>query len=62
MVRGILFYKTISSFPEKISFKLSPLEKNCMKCQNLFSGDNIINLSSVDFAQRIVMVNLSFIN
>ena len=27
-----------------------------MKCQNLFSGKNIINLSSAEFAHRMVKV------
>ena len=31
----------------------------CMKCHNLFSGENKnnINLSSAEFAQRVVKVN-----
>ena len=37
-------------------------ETICMKCQSLFSREkkskkNIINLSSTDFAQRVVKVN-----
>ena len=38
--------------------KLSPLETTCMKCQILFSGKNITNLASAEFAQRVVMVNI----
>ena len=52
-------------FPQKtdfdISCKLSPMETVCMKCQSLFSGgkkENIIFLSSAEFAKRVVMVNL----
>ena len=36
---------------------LHPMETICMKCQILFSGKNkknIINLSSVELAQRVV--------
>ena len=29
-----------------------------MKCQNLFSGKKIINLSSAELAQRMVMVRI----
>ena len=29
----------------------------CMKCQSLFSGKNIINLSSNDFAPKVVKIN-----
>ena len=35
----------------------------CMKCQNPFPGknkENIINLSSAEFAQRVVKVKVSF--
>ena len=45
-------------FAENISFDiLCKLVKICMKCQRLFSGKNnknIINLSSAEFAQRVV--------
>ena len=48
-----------------ISYKLSPMETICMKCQILFSGNNkknIINLPSAEFAQRVVKVKyLDFI-
>ena len=36
-----------------ISCILSPLETICMKCQILFSGKNVINLS-VELAQGVV--------
>ena len=49
-------------FFQKIGFdtscKLSPYETVCMKCQSLFSGKNkknIINLSTAEFAQRMVI-------
>ena len=44
-----------------ISCKFSPLEKICMKHQNLFSGENkknIVNLLCARFAQRVVKVNV----
>ena len=44
-----------------ISCKLSPVETICMKCQNLFSGENkknIIYLSSAELAQRVETVKL----
>ena len=47
-------------FSQKTGFdilcKLSPLETICMKCHILFPGKNIINLSSTELAQRVVMV------
>ena len=36
--------------------KLSPVETICMKCQILFPAKNIINLSSAEFTQKVVMV------
>ena len=46
-----------------ISCKLSPMETICMKCQILFWGKirkNIINLSSVELAQRVERLNIDF--
>ena len=40
-----------------ISYKLSPLETVCLKCQSLFTWKNkknVINLLSADFAQGVV--------
>ena len=39
-----------------MSYKLSPKETICMKCQNLFSWKNkkYISLSSAEFVQRVV--------
>ena len=34
------------------------MEKICIKCQVLFSGKNIINLSSAESAQRVVKVKM----
>ena len=39
-----------------ISYKMSPLGTICMKWQILFSGKNVINLSSAELAQRVVKV------
>ena len=52
----LIVYKRIDF---DISCQLSP-EAIGMKCQRLFSGNfkkNIMNLSSVEFAQRVVKVN-----
>ena len=40
-----------------ISYKLSPLGTICMKIQILFSGKNLINLSSAEFAYSVVSDN-----
>ena len=50
-----LFYQKIGY---DISCKLSPKEKICIERQSLFSGKNTINLSSADFAQKVVTMNL----
>ena len=51
-------FKCHCYFSQKIGFdilcKLSPEQTVCMKCQSLFS-----HLSSAEFAQRKVKVNLS---
>ena len=53
-------------FPENmfdISCKLSPKETICMKCKILFSGKNkknIIYLSSAEFAQWMLKVNIMY--
>ena len=39
--------------------QIVPEETNCMKCKSLFSGENmenIINLSSAEFAHTVVKV------
>ena len=41
-----------------IQSKLSPKVTICMKCQNLYAGENIINLLSAKFIQRAEKVNL----
>ena len=56
------FLNIFSYFAQKTGFdttcKLSPLETICMKCQNLFSGKNIINflvifwISLVKFVEK----------
>ena len=59
---GIYFH----IFPRKqaLTFHANCLQETiCMKCQNLFSGKNkkiIINLLSVEFAQRVVKVIFFF--
>ena len=45
-----------------ISCKLSAMETFCMKCQNLFSGENVINLLSVELAKRVVKVMSKFLS
>ena len=59
-----IFKYFFSYFSQETGFgnscKLSPMEKNCMKCQILFyekSKKNIIGLSSAELAQRVVKVN-----
>ena len=56
----LLKLKYFSYFSQKtdfdISCKLSPVETICMKCQILFSGKTIINLSSAELAQGVVKV------
>ena len=59
-------FKIFFLFFQKIGFhtscKFSPLETICMKCQSLFSGENNkknnISLSSAEFAQREIKVNI----
>ena len=56
-------------FPQKICFdisgKLTPLETIYMKCQNLFSGKNKININNVSSAElaktkRVVRLNARY--
>ena len=56
-VDGLLKYFPKIGFD--ISYKLSPVETICMKCQILFSGKirkNIFNLLSAELAKRVVKV------
>ena len=41
-----------------ISCKLSPLETICMKCQNLFSGENISICCLLKILPRVLSVKL----
>ena len=47
-----------------ISCKLSPKETISVKCESLFSGKNkknIVNLSSAEFARRVVKVKADYL-
>ena len=49
------FFFSLQKTGFDISCKLSPKETVCMKCQSLFSGENmknIVNLLSAELAQR----------
>ena len=49
----------VFSFPQNIGFLTFNVACLLMKCQRLFSGENkknIINLSSVELAQRVVKI------
>ena len=46
-----------------MSCKLSPLEKICMKCQNLYSGENKKNISVcrlLKILPRVLNINSQF--
>ena len=52
----LLFYQKTGL---DISCILTPMETLCMKCQNIFSGkkEKTINVSSNDFAHRLVKID-----